>query len=1243
MAGIEGIEEIHSRETLNRYLSETLGYHVTDVSYSPKQLDIPSKPSEAIQSVHLLSDYDKAFQAYLFETTSLTRTTIRSILEPFYRQHPAGDYLFIFTKDYSQLAFVSPLRILRPEKPMPALQLRILPLEPANVYHTDLEVLRGITLTPEEQQPEIIGKKHEEAFSVERVTDEFFKTYELILDELKSTVAAQHKGNDSQVHGFAQQLLNRLMFLYFLQRKGWLKWGDGSPDKRYMHNLWQRYRRESPPKGFYRLWLSSLFFYAFNKRTSLMPLELPGDIKASFQQGMPFLNGGLFAEDDPDKQGFDVPDEVFVTLFDQNIDGTYPGFLERYNFTIQESLPLEVEVAVDPEMLGRVYESLINKEDRHQAGIFYTPRIEIDYMCRLSLIEYLHEAAGLSKDILIPLVMAPMSEDGRRELARLESTELNHLRAALDSVRAVDPAVGSGSFLVGMMNVMVQLYRTIAEHQGHHENEFALKKRIISENLYGVDVKDWAVRVCELRLWLSLIIESEESQMDIYNQPLLPNLTFKARQGDSLVEEIAGIPLSLRADYAHIPPSVKQHIGKIVDKKADYFRGDRSVNKHDIEYLEHELLRNVLDAKIKTIDADTRKLEAPQEQAFQAGLEQIRGGLDITQAVLKKQEEARAKVQPQIDALREEKGRLQKVAASIGKKGEKDYFLWDIDFAEVFLEKGGFDICIGNPPYVRQEEVAPPLAKAEDYDPDEWREIKRGYKEQLETAVRTHWGNAVTKVDKKSDLYVYFYYQGLNLLRPGGFFCFINSNSWLDVGYGGSLQQFLLKNIAIRQIIDNHARRSFKASDVNTVIVLLKRPKDGNWGTLKGNIPKFIAYRAPFEAAANAENLLLQEWTDSIQNVSEFRVYPISQEDLWLDGLEIPEGGEAPSLDMGVEHGKYSGGKWGGKYLRAPDIFFTILEKGKGKLVRLGDIAEVRRGFTTGANEFFYLEPTGKPVPKGLLHVRNGAGWEGLIEEEFLKPVVKSPQEIRGIVVRPNHLRFKVFVCDRDKRALKGTYALKYVSWGERATVKIKQGSSKGLEITGYNNLQTLLVGEPWYDIGIHKFPDIVWVKSINDCHRQAKIEGEILVDQRLYEIISSEADKLNAILNCTLTILGKELSGRVNLGEGALDTAVYEAKQLWILHPQHLGNLSRIASTISNLEKREMKSVFEELGLPKPNSEYSNIRTTDISLDKVLQDRRELDKVVFEALGLTEGEQLEVYRAVVGLVKNRLVKAGSV
>ncbi|MCL0057980.1 hypothetical protein M1N05_02810, partial [Dehalococcoidales bacterium] len=468
MTNVEEIKSANSKEGLARYLEKNLGYRVTDVSYQPTQLDLPARPSEAIQSAYLLSDYGKLFQVYLFETSSLTRTILRSILEPFYQRHPAGDYLFVFTKDYSQLLFVSPQRILRPGKPVPTLQLRILPIDPSNVYHTDLEVLNGIILAPTEQYPEIIRQKHEEAFSVERVTDEFFKTYKRILDELKNALRGQDKGTADQVHAFAQQLLNRLMFLYFLQKKGWLKWEDGNPDKRYMRSLWSKYKGNKPSNGsFYSRWLGSLFFHAFNKRTSLMPLELPGDIRASFLN-MPFLNGGLFTETDSDRLGFDVPDDMFTMLFDRNIDGTLPGFLERYNFTIQESLPLEVEVAVDPEMLGKVYESLINEEDRHQAGIFYTPRIEIDYMCRLSLIEYLHDVTGFSKEELIPFVMAPTDE---KSLSDLGTDKLQRLWSALESIRVVDPAVGSGSFLVGMMNVLVQLYRAMAGPLGRQQNE----------------------------------------------------------------------------------------------------------------------------------------------------------------------------------------------------------------------------------------------------------------------------------------------------------------------------------------------------------------------------------------------------------------------------------------------------------------------------------------------------------------------------------------------------------------------------------------------------------------------------------------------------------------------------------------------------------------------------------------------------------------------------------------------------
>ena len=216
------------------------------------------------------------------------------------------------------------------------------------------------------------------------------------------------------------------------------------------------------------------------------------------------------------------------------------------------------------------------------------------------------------------------------------------------------------------------------------------------------------------------------------------------------------------------------------------------------------------------------------------------------------------------------------------------------------------------------------------------------------------------KLDAKSDLYIYFYFHGLSLLNPKGSFCFITSNSWLDVGYGKDLQEFLLKHCNAKQIIDNQSRRSFASADVNTVICLFSAPDEKRKFGLD-ETTRFVMFKTPFEGALDA--VIFEEVEDAVERTSteEHRIFPVTQRDL---------------LESGSDHQtrKYTGDKWGGKYLRAPDIYWTILEKGRDKLVRLGDVAEVRRGFTTGANEFFYLDA--EAVQR----------WG--IEEEFLKPVV---------------------------------------------------------------------------------------------------------------------------------------------------------------------------------------------------------------------------------------------------------------
>ena len=265
-------------------------------------------------------------------------------------------------------------------------------------------------------------------------------------------------------------------------------------------------------------------------------------------------------------------------------------------------------------------------------------------------------------------------------------------------------------------------------------------------------------------------------------------------------------------------------------------------------------------------------------------------------------------------------------------------------------------------------------------------------------------GTVSHKLDAKSDLYIYFYFHGLSLLNPKGAFCFITSNSWLDVGYGKDLQEFTLKHCYIKQIIDNQARRSFASADVNTVICLFSAPEEKRESGLE-RTARFVAFKSPFEGVLDAVIFEEVEEANERHPTPEHRIFPVSQGDLLKAGS-----------DQTSPQAKYVGDKWS-KYLRAPDIYWTIIEKGEDKLVRLGDIAEVRRGFTTGANEFFYLDD------------RKIQEWG--IEEEFLKLAIKSPRECRSLLIDPSQLKFNLFMCGADRADLAGTAALEYIEWGE--------------------------------------------------------------------------------------------------------------------------------------------------------------------------------------------------------------------
>ncbi|MEO0247515.1 MAG: Eco57I restriction-modification methylase domain-containing protein [candidate division WOR-3 bacterium] len=657
-------------------------------------------------------------------------------------------------------------------------------------------------------------------------------------------------------------------------------------------------------------------------------------------------------------------------------------------------------------------------------------------------------------------------------------------------------------------------------------------------------------------------------------------------------------------------------------KKNAFFSGQLRADLqeiHDIEDLEHSIFTEILESKINMLSKEIEKLENLKKQYSDRR--------DVFGSEDRKAKEKVKELKARIEEITREKNKYEACLTDLKNKSKKDYFLWEVDFAEVFAGNGGFDIVIGNPPYVRQELIAPPLENKEKYDDDKWEKLKGDYKEKLIKSVVNIWPG-VNKVDKKSDLYVYFYYHGLSLLRKGGIFCFINSNSWLDVGYGAGLQEFLLKNMKPIYIIDNLKKRSFKEADVNTIIVLIQRPQE----KLEDYTVKFIAFKKPFEEVVNAELIKkIEEVNQPVFDDEDFRVFPKTKRELLIEGVEFND--EEINLKTDPEFCHYKGNKWGGKYLRAPEIYFKILEKGKGKLVRLGDIAEVKRGFTTGANEFFYLKPVGMTVkevvklaeenPAASIHVKNDAGWEGEIEAEFLKPVIKSPRELETIIVRIEDLNYLVFMCHKSEKELQGTKALEYIKWGEKQK---------------YQNRPTCRQRERWWDLKQKTVASNFFQLLVGDRFLSA-INNEYYADTEYY-IIHYKGDRycLGVSLNSIISRLQIEFLGRPMIGAlTGIKLQVYEVADLLVLNPTTMQTeKDLITKILEKFSQRKILHLFTELGFD-PNKP---IREQD---PNPLPDRKALDDVVFDALGLTEDERKEVYWAVAELVKNRLEKAKSI
>lgn len=1130
------------------------------------------------------------------------------------------------------------------------------------------------------------------AFKVKALTEDFFEEYKRYYNILKKTVLNLYQSKiekhykkeyglpkevfvERVAKTFTHSLLNRLMFVYFLQKKGWL-----GGIKNFVVWLWDNYektlKRDEDGKPvlkteFYSHYLRPLFFDALNKpRNEKRGLfsHLPKEVSEVFED-IPFFNGGLFEKA---KEGDVVVDDIIVELPDQAVFELIFNFLEEYNFTVSEKTPLDVEIAVDPAMLGHIYESLIAQEEgaRESSGIFYTPEAEVHFMVRLALLEYLltklYERHGNGEDEdsfrkrykerLVRFIWGS-PEEGVRPPYEDDVIDL------ITRVKIVDPACGSGAFLVATYTILRELYRKLGL-----ETTYEYKKRIIRENIYGVDIKSWATRVAELRLWLALI-EDEESLPErpverlpdgsLRELPILPNLKANVKTADSIVAkeiQVNGKNLVLPRKIAD---RFRTGIGKISEKYRQeiekIFNGAVKNPERELEEVKKEIFREFIEAMY----AKGMRVQSTLDGGV------IHEFSDVERKLIKE---------------------LYNACRSGGSISIP--FIWQVDFAGVFAE-GGFDIVVSNPPYVRQEKIYPEsydlnefnlLSRAEQNKLKKW--YKNAVKEAVKEAVRSIYGEAF-ELPGRSDLYAYFFVYSTMLLKPHGVLVYITSNSWLDVEFGLRLQEFILRYGKLRYVIDS-LYRSFEQADINTVITAFQRKDIDEASILDNHFINFVLLKKTFEEIITDDVVEITStyplYVDRSDIIKEYELFGANvkfYESALARIRYITEKGLAKlgeSKLNGESLGGYKGEKWGGLLIRAPEIFYRIVDKNKDKLVRLGEVAEVKFGIKTGANDFFYLRKLDKrPVcplcgivheEESLVPVENGAGWKGYIEKGFLRPVIKSSQQLSTLQVSLEDSNLMVFMCHSNPNELQKAghaHALKYIRDAEEklwsCTVNSKHplfySEEKkpclkcGAE-TYHFYMRPTVSGNEWWKINLRKISDILCMAGFND-RFAFWINGVALCDKRLYDIyVYKDDDKLlvAGLLNSTFTPLQIELFATTNLGEGALDFKVYEAEKLLILKPEILRESkldSEFEQIVRRMANREVKSIFEELGLPKPNDDLSNINPEDVKLDKVLPDRRELDKIVFEVLGLTEEEQLEVYKAVVELVKARLVKAQSV
>jgi adenine-specific DNA-methyltransferase len=761
----------------------------------------------------------------------------------------------------------------------------------------DLEKASRIVLYPSENEKIAISLVN--IFSVETLSKAFFDEYtlhyKLFTEYLQNsnfrksifniTIPQNAKKEEldiayKPIRDFTKKLLGRIVFLYFVQKKGWLgatdlEYKDGDPDF-----IFKLFMSSGANETFYELWLKNLFFDTLNKGGT----ERPNDVfvmpdKDKTKVKIPFLNGGLFDKEDFDNKLLtftptlfhsDDFEDVILTdkLFKKN-DSNHRGFLDflnSFNFTVHEDSPEDHTVAVDPEMLGHIFENLL--EDNKDKGAFYTPKEIVHYMCQESLIEYL--TTHLSKEYTVyraignqqvemfgneiaqgQLQMMESLGDKaldreaiasivkNKDISSLTAQQLTRMSDLLNTVKICDPAIGSGAFPMGLLQEIFAIKELIAVHTNQNFDAAKTKENIIQNSIYGVDIEKGAVDIARLRFWLSLIVNEEKPKA-------LPNLDYKIVVGDSLLskfeEEIIEIDWNKTGSVGKADDYVKnvqRLLKEVAKKQKDYFNEEGKSKKG--------IAAEIRDLKI---DLLINQLSFNKESYTNKNSVKIDNGLGLSAKDLKNNELI-------LNEIYNFDKNIKKLI-ELKKDSLKpfNHFDWKLDFPEVLnpylfenKDNVGFDIVIANPPYIDSETM-----------------VSMG-----NIHIRDYLTKKLNFCKGNWDIYIAFFDVSFHFLNPTGNLVFITPDKWISKPFGNEIRLQLLENYIK---IAEAGRDVFKNAKVDSIITFI-----GKYETKDLEIDKFYNNTVTHLDTVSKSNIVEPytfDWlfSDYISLIKKIEIFP---------------------------------------------------------------------------------------------------------------------------------------------------------------------------------------------------------------------------------------------------------------------------------------------------------------------------------------------------------------------------------